>query len=152
MDAEPDEIPTGAAGVDDVEPPNSVHEVLITCGITNLAHRMTFLNIEGLDLIAAFASMSGDSDVMEMAKRMALRPTVTAGRVILGTMHVKQLQALVYWVKDYDKRGMQAAPEMWTTEEMNTAMERKESEYNYGKVDVDIIDPGKCQTDLGWDN
>jgi hypothetical protein len=41
---------------------------------------------------------------------------------------------------------MQAAPEMWTTEEMNTAMERKESEYNYGKVDVDIIDPGKCQT------
>jgi hypothetical protein len=47
---------------------------------------------------------------------------------------------------------MQAAPEMWTVEEMNTAMERKESELNYGKVNVDIIDPGKCQTDFGWDN
>jgi hypothetical protein len=87
-----------------------------------------------------------------MAKRMALRPNVAAGRVILGTMHIKRLQALVYWVKDYDKRGMQAALEMWTTEEMNTAMERKESEYNYGKLDIDIIDPGKCQTNFGWDN
>ena len=35
---------------------------------------------------------------------------------------------------------------------MATAMERKESEYNYGKIDVDIIDPGRCQTDFGWDN
>ena len=105
MDAEPDEIPAGAAGVNDVEPPNPVHEVLITCGITNLAHRMTFLNIEGLDSIAAFASMSGDSDITEMAKRMALRPNVAAGRVILGTMHIKRLQALVYWVKDCDNVG-----------------------------------------------
>jgi len=152
MDAEPVDVPAAAAGVDDVEPPNPVHDVLITCGITNLAHRMTFLNIEGLDSIAAFASMSGDPDVTEMAKRMASRPNVAAGRVILGTMHIKQLQALVYWVKDYDRRGMQAAPEMWTVEEMNTAMEQKESEFNYGKVDVDIIDPGKCQTDFGWDN
>ncbi|KAI2501061.1 hypothetical protein MHU86_13415 [Fragilaria crotonensis] len=47
---------------------------------------------------------------------------------------------------------MQAAPELWTVDEMNKAMERKESEYNYGKIDVDIIDPGKCQTDFGWDN
>jgi hypothetical protein len=69
MDAEPVDVPAVAAGVDDVEPPNPVHDVLITCGITNLAHRMTFLNIEGLDSIAAFASMSGDPDVTEMAKR-----------------------------------------------------------------------------------
>jgi hypothetical protein len=106
MDAEPVDVPTGAAGVNNVEPPNPVHNVLITRGITNLAHRMTFLNVEGLDLIAAFASMSGDSDVTEMAKRMASRPNKAAGRVILGTMHIKQLQALVYWVKDYNKRGM----------------------------------------------
>ena len=89
MVGEPDEIPAGAAAVDDVEPPNPVHDVLITCGITNLAHCMTFLNIKGLDSIAAFASMSGDSDVTEMAKRMALRPNVAARRVILGTMHIK---------------------------------------------------------------
>jgi hypothetical protein len=35
---------------------------------------------------------------------------------------------------------------------MNAAMIRKEAEQNYGKIDVDITDPGKCQTDHGWDN
>jgi hypothetical protein len=92
MDAEPIDVPAGAVGADDAEPPNPVHDVLITCGITNIAHRMTFLNVEGLDSISAFASMSGDSDVTEMAKRMASRPNIAAGRVILGTMHIKRLQ------------------------------------------------------------
>ena len=67
---------------------------------------------KGLDSIAAFAAMSGDTDVTEMAKRMASRPNAAAGRVILGTMQIKRLQALVYWVKDYDKHGMEAGPEL----------------------------------------
>ena len=86
MDAEPVDVPAGAAGVDDVEPPNPVHDVLITCGITNLAHRMTFLNIEGLDSIAAFASMSGDPDVTEMAKRMADVATVMLRMMAISIM------------------------------------------------------------------
>jgi hypothetical protein len=32
------------------------------------------------------------------------------------------------------------------------AMERKEAEHNFGKIDVGTIDPGKCRTDHGWDN
>lgn len=67
-------------------------------------------------------------------------------------MQIKRLQALVYWVKDHEKRGLDIEPGTWTTAEMNAAMERKESEFNYGKIDVDIVDPGKCQTDVGWDN
>ena len=35
---------------------------------------------------------------------------------------------------------------------MNNAMICKEAEYNYGKIDVGIANPGKCQTDHGWDN
>ena len=35
---------------------------------------------------------------------------------------------------------------------MLEAMERKEAEQNYGKINVNIIDPGKCQTNHGWDN
>ena len=83
---------------------------------------------------------------------MAYRPNAAAGRVILGTMQIRRPQALVYWVKDCDRRGMEAGRKLWTVDVMNTAMERKESEYNYGKVNVDIIDPGKCQTNFGWDN
>ncbi|KAI2498916.1 hypothetical protein MHU86_15544 [Fragilaria crotonensis] len=155
MDAEPvvDEAPAVAAPVLAVpQPPNPVHDVLQICGITNATSRNIFINTEGLDSIEAFGAMNGDSDVSEMAKRMAARSSTAAGRVVLGTMQIKRLQALVYWVKDHDKRGLEIDPEMWTVVEMNNAMERKESELNYGKIDVDIIDPGKCQTDAGWDN
>ena len=30
-------------------------------------------------------------------------------------------------------------------------MEHNKSEKYYGKVDADILDPGKCQTNFGWD-
>ena len=152
MDAD---LVAGDGAVADVaEPPNPIHGVLTTCGITNAAHRDVFIGIEqGLNSITAFASMSGDTDVTEMAnKRMASRPNAAADRVILGTLQIKRLQALVFWVKDYDKRGMEAAPELRTEEVMSNAMIRKEAEYNYGKIDVDINDPDKCQTDHGWDN
>jgi hypothetical protein len=52
------------------------------------------VNIEELDSLEAFASMNGDPDVMEMAKRMASRPNAAAGRVILGAMQIKRLQAI----------------------------------------------------------
>jgi hypothetical protein len=150
MDAEP--IIDAADAEPEGEPPNPIHEVLNVCGITTAAGRSIFINIEGLDSMEAFASMNGDGDVTEMAKRMASRQSVAAGRLILGTMQIKRLQALVYWVKDHDKRGLQAVPEMWTAQVMNAAIARKESDQNFDKVDIDIIDPGKCQTDTGWDN
>jgi hypothetical protein len=34
---------------------------------------------------------------------------------------------------------------------MLAVMARKESEHNLDKVGIDLIDPGKCQTDAGWD-
>ena len=78
-----------------VEPPNPIHGVLTTCGITNVAHPDVFISIEGLNSITAFATMSGDTDVTEMAKHMASRLNAAAGRVILGTLQIKRLQALV---------------------------------------------------------
>lgn len=41
---------------------------------------------------------------------------------------------------------------MWTEEEVQSALERKEAEHNFERIDVDLIDPGKCQTDFGWDS
>ena len=96
------------------KPSNPVHDMLTICGIANAATCMTFINIEGLDSVEAFASMHIDPNVMEMAKQMASRPNAAAGRVILGTMQIKRLQALVYWVRDHDMGSIQAVPEMWT--------------------------------------
>ena len=86
-----------------------------------------------------------------MAKRMAARPSA-AGRAILGTMHIKRLQALVYWVKDQNRQGITADPNSWDENAMVESMEHKEAEYNFDKIDVASIDPGKCCTDHGWDN
>lgn len=74
---------------------------------------MTFINVEGLDSLSAFTQeLNGDSDISEMSKRMAIRPSA-ARRVILGTMQIKRLQALVNWVKDHDdRRGLNAEPEL----------------------------------------
>ena len=88
------------------EPPNPVHDMLTICGIANATTHTTFINsIEGLDSMEAFASINSDPDVTEMAKQIASRPNAAAERVILGTMQIKRLQALVYWVKDHDKHG-----------------------------------------------
>ena len=146
----PDAVAFEGAAPDDVAE-DPIHAVFRTCGVGLLAARMTFVNVEGLDSLSAFTQLNGDTDVTEMAKRMASRPAAS-GRVILGTMQIKRLQALVYWVKDYDKRGLVAQPELWDNEAMVEAMERKEAEHNYGKIDVGTIDPGKCRTDHGWDN
>jgi hypothetical protein len=91
------------------KPPNPVHDMLTICGIANAATCTTFINIEGLDSVEAFASMNGDPDVTEMAKRMASRPNAAAGRVILGTMQIKRLQVLVYWVNSITPRTLPLA-------------------------------------------
>ena len=106
--------------------------------------------MEGLNLIDAFATLTGNSDVTEMAKRMTAR-TANAGQVILGTMQIKKIQALVYWVKDHHKRNLDVDPHAWTETEVMSTMQRKEADQNFEKVDVDVIDPGKCQVDAGWD-
>jgi hypothetical protein len=48
---------------------------------------------------------------------------------------------------------MQAKLEMWIEKKMKMAMDKqKDSECNYGSNnDVDIFDPGKCQTNFDWD-
>ncbi|KAI2494631.1 hypothetical protein MHU86_19909 [Fragilaria crotonensis] len=107
MDAEPVAAVADDAVVVEVEPPNPIHDVLVTCGVTNAAHRTTLIEIEGLDLIAAFTSMGGDGDITEMAKCMASQPSVAAGRVILGTMQIKKHQ-------DHCHVAIQA-PNVWRT-------------------------------------
>ena len=113
-------LAAGAAAVTE----HPIHQVLRTCGITNAAMRATFIDIEGLDTLTAFAQLNGDADISEMAKRMSSR-SIAPGRVILGTMHIKRLQALVYWVKDdHDRRGLIADPDSWDEDTMAESMER----------------------------
>ena len=119
-----------------------IHQVLRTCGVALLASRMTFIKIKGLDSLSAFAHLNGNSDVTEMAKRTMASRAVTAGRVILGTMHIKRIKT-----HDHDKCGLVAEPELWDEDAMIDATDCKEAKRNHGKIDVGIINPGKCRVE-----
>ena len=96
---------------------DSVHQALRVCGVTAASARKVFIDVEGIDNLEALGTLNGDTDVTEMAKRMASR-SANAGKVILGTMQIKRLQALVYWVKDHEKRQMELNADLWTPEEL----------------------------------
>ena len=97
-----------------------LHAVLQRCGIATAADRDTIINNEGFTTVADFSMLEGDTDVTEMAKRMAGR-TAAGGRINLGTLVIKRLQALVFWVKDRTKRGLDVTAADFTNEEMMEA-------------------------------
>jgi hypothetical protein len=52
-----------------------------------------------------FGALEMDTDISEMAKRMTMC-TQVEGRVLLGTVIIKQLQTLVWWIRDHQKCGL----------------------------------------------
>jgi hypothetical protein len=60
-----------------------------------------------------------DKDVSEMSKtpRMANR-TQAEGRVRLGTVVLKRLQTLIWWIRDQKKRGLALSAAEFTAETM----------------------------------
>ena len=65
-----------------------------------------------------------------MAKRMASH-NVNAGHVILGTMQIKRIQALDFWVKDHERRQMDIVSYAWNEEELRATLARKEADQNF---------------------
>ena len=65
-----------------------------------------------------------DMDITEMAKRMASRMQAE-GRVLLGTVIIKCLQKLVWWIRDHQKRGLPLVAAEFNAETMNQASEMK---------------------------
>jgi len=129
-----------------------VNHVLDVCGISkNEKVREAFIETEGLCTLASFGMLEGDKDVKDMCARLAGR-TKTNGQVIIGTVQMKCLQALVYWVCDQIKHNQVLKHYEWTDLALHIAMEDKEMERQFKDVKLDIIDPGKCKTGLEWDD
>jgi hypothetical protein len=88
-----------------VNPIDNLHAVFVMQGITDEATRTNIINQEGFTQLGDLGVLETDTDVSEMAKRMATR-TQAEGRVLLGMVMIKQLQMLVWWVRDQQKRGL----------------------------------------------
>ena len=74
--------------------------VITTCGVRVEAMRTLIINNEYLTSTADFEFLDGGGDgITAMLSHMARR-VAKNGRVILGGIHIKKIQALVLWVRD----------------------------------------------------
>ena len=103
-----------------------VHAVLTVCGIISPQDRQRIVMNEGFNTLEDFAVMDGDQDVVDMAKRLAGRPA--ASRVNLGTVQIKALQALIWWIHDRQTHGQPLVAADWDQAAMTAARVHKRIE------------------------
>ena len=125
---------------------NDIQMVLTVCGIGPQATLTLIMDNEGFIDLADLGVMEGDKDVLEMAKRMANR-TVNDGRVVLGTVQIKRLQALVWWLGDHQRRGMAVVATDFDVATMYGAMTSKSVEKERGGSDASVKDLAKFDPD-----
>ena len=75
-------------------------------------------------MIEDLGVLENDMDVSDMAKRMASRMKAK-GTVLLGTVVVKCLQTLVWWIRDHQKHGLDVNAADLTAQVMNEAAQMK---------------------------
>ena len=128
------------------DPIAQLHLVFEVCGIVDGATRNNIINREGFTTIGDLGVLETDSDVSDMAKRMASR-TLAEGRVLLGTIVVKRLQTLVWWVRDHQKRGLYVDAADWTADIMQEAAQMKSLKCNMADKEPSVSDLGKFDPD-----
>ena len=122
--------------------PNAdIHAVLTVCGLMDAANRASIINTEGFQTLADFGLLS-EKDVYEMVKRMGNR-AVAAGRAFVGTLQVKKLQALCYWVRDQQKHGQALDHNDWDNDVVTSTIERMRVDKERDTSSVAVTDLGK---------
>jgi hypothetical protein len=106
------------------DPVQEVHAVLKRCGIVAEVTHTNIINCKGFMQLVDLGVLENDTDVSKMAKRMALQMQAE-GRVILGTVVIKHLQTLVWWVRDHQKHGLPLVVADFDIETMNEAAQIK---------------------------
>jgi hypothetical protein len=98
-----------------VDPLDELRTVLEQCGIVTQAACNNLIANEGYTLIESMFCMTNDNDVNEMAKHL-MSHTVTDGCIIMGTVAIKRIQGLVFWIKDHHFSGLPIMAEAFTVE------------------------------------
>jgi hypothetical protein len=128
------------------DPLDEVRAVLEICGIEDAGICERIIQHEGFASLADLGEMDNDTDVSDMAKRMASR-TAAEGRVNLGTVQIKKLQALVWWVKDQQKRGLELRANKFGAAELELAKNNKRVERERDDTGASIKDLSKFDPD-----
>ena len=118
-----------------------VHAVLTVCGFANVADRTSLIDNEGFQTVADFGLLD-EKDVYEMVKRMGSR-TAAAGRVNVGAIQVKKLQALRFWVRDQQTHGQAINAADWDENTCVQTIEKMRIEKGRDTGNVSVSDLGK---------
>jgi hypothetical protein len=122
-----------------------IHAVLAICGFANVVDCTSIINNEGFQSIADFGILE-DKDVFEMVKHLGNR-TVVAGRVNVGAIQVKKLQALCYCVHDQQKHGQGITQDDWDDDTVMVTIEKMRIEKGRDTGNVSVMDLGKFNPD-----
>jgi transposase-like protein len=127
-------------------PIDDLHAVFAMCGIPDAATQTLIMNREGSNQLDNLGVLETDTDVMEMAKRMASR-TQAEGWVLLGTVVIKRLQTLVWWIRDHQKRELPLNANKFTVETMASAAEMQTLRRKMKGSEPSVKDLGKFDPD-----
>jgi hypothetical protein len=84
--------------------------------------------------------------MFEMVKRLG-NHTVTAGRVNVGAIQVKKLQALCYWVHDQQKHGQGITQDDWDDNMVMATIEKMHIKKGRDTANVLVMDLDKFNPD-----
>jgi hypothetical protein len=104
---------------------DNLNAILMVCGVADPVQRTNIIVNESFTSLEDFCMFENDKDVNRMASRLASR-TIQEGRVHLGTIVIKKLQALVFWCKDHQMRGANLVAAEFTQAALMEVMENKQ--------------------------
>ena len=84
---------------------DELNAVLRMCSIDDAMVHANIIARGGFNQLEDLGVLGTDTDVTEMAKRMAAH-MLAEGQVLLGTVIIKCLQMLVWWMRDHHKRSL----------------------------------------------
>ena len=118
---------------------NRVIQALKICGFTTQAGRNAIVQ-EGFNNLNSFSIMT-NTDINDMAKRLVILPTSRGGYKI-NQVQIKHLQALVYWLKDCERRDIPPEINLFTIKERDNLIK----EMNLEKRQEDTNDQATVKT------
>jgi hypothetical protein len=120
-----------------------IHHVLTVCGFANKNQHTHIINNEDFQLVADFGLLDGEKDMFEMVRHLVGHTTDAAGCVYVGTILVKKLQALCYWVHDHQKHGQAINHNDWDEAAGQETIEMMHIKKGRDTDNVSVSDLGK---------
>jgi hypothetical protein len=116
---------------------------LAVCGLTWSDQLRNSLLLEGLTSFQNMASLNS-RDIDSMAKNMTAR-NLNQGGFRIGTVHVKHLKALNFWIRDLQRQQLPVPQEGFTAADLADSLARLEIET--ATEEVPVKDPPKFTGD-----